>query len=101
MLAAILASAISVLVQPQTCFSPCTVRVTVKVEQAGATDRVDVIIQGAEIMSSQVNIEEGRRTYQLKDYVLRGGGDWLITVVLYRRGQKPQEATAQVLVVGG
>ncbi len=98
----ILASIISIALTPQVCLVPCSVQVKVKIEKAEASDKARVEI--SETTSSDIVVEEGKRTYVLPNsrgfYILYEPGEYEVTVYLLRRGQKATSATAKLIVKG-
>ena len=85
MIAAFLAAVLSLHVIPFACFSPCEVRATVYVEGSRDGDKLTVEFDSEEYHKSEINIREGRRTYQLPLTRLVGDGQAAVVAILTRR----------------
>lgn len=97
---ALLAPIVSLTLSTHTCFAPCQIRVTVRIENAQASDKARLEISG--VAASDIIVEDDKRTYTMPNprngtYTIHEPGEYIVSVTLLRRGEKPQ--TAQLTLV--
>ena len=87
MLAA-LALGLSLAVTPRMCHDPCDVKITIRVEDATARDKVRIEVVSTEAYRSrEVIMENRRRTYEQPFLQCRGEGVCYVVATLLRNGK--------------